>query len=110
MSQIIPIQIKRECCRLKREGTSSRDIYDEYYSEQVNEICSYGTFRSLLSRWMRKDFPDDTTLICGTYEGFTAHNATVQVSKTGEIVQAWIKQKADAFDPEEFLAAISGKV
>jgi hypothetical protein len=64
----------------------------------------------MLNRWMQKDFPDDTTLVCGTYEGFTAHNATVQVSKTGEIVQAWIKQKADEFDPEEFLAALRGGI
>jgi hypothetical protein len=59
---------------------------------------------------MKKTFPDDTTLQCGTYDGFTAHDATVQVSKTGEIVQAWIKQKADDFDPEEFLAALKAEV
>jgi hypothetical protein len=49
-------------------------------------------------------------LECGTYEGFIAHDATVQVSKTGEIVQAWIKQKASDFDPEEFIAAIRENV
>jgi hypothetical protein len=32
------------------------------------------------------------------------------VSKTGEIVQAWIKQKPDEFDPEDFLEAIRASV
>ena len=110
MRQIIPIRVKRECCRLKQEGVSNRDIYDNYYSLQVKEVCEFSAFRSMLNRWSKLDFPDDTTLMCGTYEGFTAHNATVQVSKSGEIVQAWIKQKANEFDPEEFLNAIHGKI
>ena len=110
MRQIIPIRVKRECCRLKREGMSNKEIYDTYYASQVRELCVYSAFRGMLNRWMQIDFPDDTTLECGTYEGFTAHNATVQVSKTGEIVQAWIKQKADAFDPEEFLEALRDNI
>jgi UDP-2,3-diacylglucosamine pyrophosphatase LpxH len=59
---------------------------------------------------MKKPMVDDTTLECGTYEGFIAHDATVQVSKSGEIVQAWIKQKASDFNPEEFLEAIRENV
>lgn len=102
----IPIKVKRECCRMKREGLSNRKIYDDYYSKQVSDLCTFNAFRGMLNRWMSVTFPDDTTLECGTYEGFTAHNATVQVSKTGEIVQAWIKQKATDFDPEEFLKAL----
>lgn len=101
----VPIKVKRECCRMKRDGISNKDIY-AYYCQNVGQTCTPDTFRSLLSRWMKRPLPDDTTLDCGTYEGFTAHNATVQVSKSGEIVQAWIKQKTDAFDPEDFLAAI----
>ena len=109
MSTSIPIRVKRECCRMKREGVDNKTI-QEYYSEQTGSACGYNTFRSLLSRWMRRDYPDDTTLEAGTYEGFTAHNATVQVSKTGEIVQAWIKQKANDFDPEDFLNALREEV
>ena len=110
MSAFIPIEIKRECCRMKREGISNLEIYDSYYMHQVDNPCARTAFRSLLNSWMKKTFPDDTTLMCGTYEGFTAHNATVQVSKTGEIVQAWIKQKADSFDYEAFLQAIKAEV
>lgn len=110
MSISIPIDVKRECCRMKREGLSNIEIYDRYYVHQVDDPCSRTAFRSLLNSWLKKKFPDDTTLMCGTYEGFTAHNATVQVSKTGEIIQAWIKQKADSFDYEAFLEALKGEV
>lgn len=105
-----PIELKRECCRLKREGMSSREIYDGYYASQVSNRCNYHTFRGLLSKWMKQNYPDDLTLTSGTYEGFVAHDATVQVSASGEIIQAWIKQKASDFDPEDFLAAIRESV
>lgn len=110
MATFIPIQVKRECCRMKREGATNKEIYNEYFSKQVDSSCGMNTFRSLLSRWMRTTYPDDLTLEAGTYEGFTAHNATVQVSASGEIVQAWIKQRADEFDPEEFLEALKDKI
>lgn len=48
-----------------------------------------------MQRWRKKVWPDRKTLDGGTYEGFTAHNATVQVNSEGEIVQAWIKQTLD---------------
>ena len=110
MRKLIPVEIKRECCRLKREGVHVREIYDKYYRNEVEEVCTYSAFRGALTRWLRKEYPDDTTLEYGTYEGFIAHDATVQVSKTGEIVQAWIKQKATDFDPEEFLMALGDKI
>ena len=105
MLEGIPIRVKRECCRMKREGASNAEVYD-FYSQSVGRPCKASAFRGMLNRWMKKDFPDDTTLACGTYEGFTAHNATVQVSKNGEIVQAWIKQRANDFDPSDFLEAL----
>lgn len=110
MNYKIPISVKRECRRMRLEGMTSRQIYDEYYVNQVKEPSSFMTFDRTLRNWVKQTFPDDTTLECGTYEGFTAHNATVQVSKTGEIVQAWIKQKVSDFDPEDFLKAISERV
>lgn len=48
-----------------------------------------------MRNWRKKIFPDQKTLDSGTYDGFTAHNATVQVNSEGEIVQAWIKQTLD---------------
>lgn len=98
MSTTIPLKVKRECCRLKKEGKTSKEIYNEYYLKVIDSPCTFESFGRLLRKWMTKSFPDDTTLECGTYEGFIAHNATVQVSNTGEIVQAWIKQKAEDLD------------
>ena len=105
MLEGVSIRVKRECCRLKREGAKNAEVY-AFYCTQVEQPCNPNAFRSMLNRWMKQTFPDETTLACGTYEGFTAHNATVQVSKTGEIVQAWIKQRANEFDPEDFLNAV----
>lgn len=109
MNPVIPIQVKKTCCRMKSEGKSNRDIY-KYFIEETGSSATTDSFRSMLSRWTRRRFAEDTTLECGTYEGFIAHDATVQVSKSGEIVQAWIKQKAESFNSEDFLEAIRGSV
>ena len=106
----IPIRVKKECCRMNESGFSARDIYKNYFVNETGSGCSFETFRRALKKWKQIKFPDDTTLECGTYEGFTAHGATVQVSKSGEIVQAWIKQKANGFDAEGFMKAILDKV
>ena len=106
----IPVRVKRECCRMYHERLAPKEIYENYYIKEIADPCNLAGFRRMLHRWLTRTFPDDTTLEAGTYEGFTAHNATVQVSKTGEIVQAWIKQKADEFSPEEFLEAVRGIV
>lgn len=110
MQLIIPIRVKKECCRMKQEGYGLRQIYNDYYIENVEDPCSYASFRRMLLRWENKTFPDDMTLECGTYEGFTAHNATVQVSSTGQIVQAWIKQKANDFNIEDLVKTLRENV
>lgn len=110
MSSQIPIKVKRTCCEMKKAGKASREIYDLYFVPTTCSPASYHSFRSMLSRWTKQKYADTATLEAGTYEGFTAHDATVQVSKTGEIIQAWIKQKADAFDPEDFLEAVRASV
>lgn len=110
MRKVIPIQVKKECCQLRAEGKSYREIYRDYFVPNVDSQMTYETFRHKVYAWMQKQLPDESTLERGTYEGFIAHDATVQVSKTGEIVQAWIKQKANGLDPEEFIAAIRESV
>lgn len=110
MSKLIPIQVKKTCCQMRAEGKTYREIYNDYYIKVTDSNATYDAFRRMLLRWSGKQFPDDTTLECGTYEGFIAHNATVQVSKTGEIVQAWIKQKSEDFDPTDFIEAIKENV
>jgi len=110
MGKVIPMQVKKTCCRMFIEGKTHRQIYDEYFTKVADSPAAFASFRTMLQRWNRQDFPDDLTLECGTYDGFVAHDATVQVSRSGEIIQAWIKQKADSFDYEGFLEAIRGTV
>ncbi len=110
MRTVIPVQVKKTCCEMAATGKTHREIYNEFFVKNSESSATFGTFCRMLRRWMKQPYPDDTTLVAGTYEGFTAHNATVQVSKTGEIVQAWIKQKADEFDPEDFIEAIRENV
>jgi UDP-2,3-diacylglucosamine pyrophosphatase LpxH len=92
------------------EGKTTGYIYNEYFIKSVDEPASLSAFRSMLNKWEKSKYADEFTLNRGTYEGFVAHDATVQVSKSGEIIQAWIKQKAEDFNPEEFLAAIRKSV
>lgn len=92
------------------DGKSYREVYDEYFSKQFNKPQTFKAFTSSMKRWKYMNFPDTTTLEYGTYEGFTAHDATVQVSSTGKIVQAWIKQKSNGLDSKEFIQAIRGNV
>lgn len=110
MTSKIPLKVKKECCRLKEEGKTAREIYNGYFNQNVEVPCSFEAFRRALNKWKNIIFPDDTTLECGTYEGFTAHNATVQVSKSGEIVQAWIRQNVNEFDLEELVKALKTNV
>jgi predicted phosphodiesterase len=110
MRNEIPIKIKRTCCEMRKNGISPREIYDTYFKNQFKNPQSYSAFRRTIYKWSEKSFPDDTTLECGTYDGFVAHDATVQVKADGSIVQAWIKQKASDLDPEEFIQAIKSTV
>lgn len=110
MDYRIPIEVKKICCQMKAEGKSNREIYETYFLPATNSSAGSDSFRSMLCKWSKKQWADDTTLKCGTYEGFVAHDATVQVSKTGEIIQAWIKQKAEDFNREDFIAAIRDSV
>lgn len=106
MGRPIPISIKKTCCEMYSNGVSRKEIYDTYFRKQVERPQSYRSFLISLKRWSDRLYPDDATLEAGTYSGFTTHAATVQVSKTGEIVQAWIKQKADETDLEDFIEGV----
>lgn len=106
MCNNIPLKVKKTCVDMFKQGMDKRVIYDTYFRPLYDNPQSYKSFCESLRRWTKRDFPDEITLAAGTYDGFTAHGATVQVSKDGEIVQAWIKQKANEFEPEDFLQAI----
>ena len=106
----IPLEVKRTCLEMKAAGNTLRTIYNEYFAEQFKNPQSFNAFKRSIYKWDGLLAADDFTLMAGTYEGFTAHDATVQVSKDGEIVQAWIKQRADDIDLEEIVKALSEKI
>lgn len=90
----ISVEVKKKCVELAKSGMPSGQIYREYFSGEHTGM-SLKTFKRKLFDWKRRKWPDTITLEGGTYEGFTAHGATVQVNAQGEIVQAWIKQAVD---------------
>lgn len=105
MCMRIPLEVKQKCVEMKRGGQTSREIYDSYFVK-VHDRMAYETFKVKLKQWSKLTFADEQTLSAGTYPGFTAHGATVQVNGHGDIVQAWIKEHADDNQLEELIAAI----
>lgn len=101
----ISTELKKKCVEMKRGGKNSREIYNEYFSHE-HPAMAYETFKVKLKRWQKQTFADETTLNSGTYEGFVAHGATVQVNANGEVVQAWIKQTAEENQFERLLNCI----
>ena len=71
---------------------------------------TFETFARYLRKWRHTEFADPLTLDRGTYEGFIAHDATVQVNGQGEITQAWIKQTADAVDWQQIIDGFKDKI
>lgn len=90
----ISTALKKKCVELKRGGMNSRQIYDKFFSQE-HEGMAYETFKVKLKYWQKQTFADEMTLNSGTYPGFIAHGATVQVNGQGQVVQAWIKEHAD---------------
>lgn len=94
MPMIISEDLKRKCVKLKQSGKTSKEIYDKVFCDE-HPGMAYETFRTKLKRWQKMTFADPQTLRNGTYEGFIAHGATVQVDGKGNISQVWVKQHAD---------------
>ena len=105
----IDIELKKQCVEAYEQGMPPKEIYNEIFHKQ-HPAGSYESFKRALRSWRRKAYPDRTTLERGTYEGFTAHNATVQVNQKGEIVQAWIKQELDDGQWDALLQSIHDNV
>ena len=104
----IPIGLKIKCLEAK-STMNSREIFNQVFSPVHPTMC-YETFRRRLQQWKNLKLADTETLAKGTYEGFTAHNATVQVDSEGNITQAWIKQAVDDNQYEQILDAIKDNI
>lgn len=110
MNEVIPLEIKKTCVAMWAAGKFPSEIYNEYFVKQVKNPQSLRSFNRSIRKWAKLIPADDTTLMAGTYEGFTAHDATVQVDKNGEIIQAWIKQRANDINLDEIIKVLSEKV
>ena len=93
--KFIPQKVKKECVRLHQEGMTAREIYTTYFTKH-HKNSNFNTFHRALRRWKDKKQADDKILDTGNLSyGFTPHATTVQIDRDGEIVQSWIKSKAE---------------
>ena len=105
MRNPIEIDLKKRCVAAFNSGMSSSEIYKTIFLPE-HKGMGYEAFRRDLNRWRKRDWPDELTLSSGTYSGFRAYNATVQVNSDGEIVQSWIRQSLDDGRWSELLDAV----
>lgn len=102
----ISVEVKKKCAEMRKAGVRSKEIFDTYFSKE-HPSMSWECFRHKIKKWEKELFPDETTLYAGTYPGFKAHGATVQVNASGEVVQAWIKQSEDERQWDRLLETIA---
>ena len=104
-----PESIKQQCLDLYSAGAKPKQIYEDVYSK--HHTGTLETFARLLRKWRNKEKTANKEILnAGTFEGFTAHNATVQVDKDGKITQAWVKQQAESVDWDEVIDNFIEKV
>ena len=101
----IPLDLKRRCVAAANSGMTVRQVFEDVFYPEHQQM-KFESFRRRLQYWKNAAQGDTETLCAGTYEGFTAHDATVQVNKDGQIVQAWIKQALDDGQWDELIRAI----
>lgn len=107
---MIPYELKKKCVSLYKQGKTKRQVYDEVF-HNVHPEMAFETFKTKMWDWQKKIvYADDFTLHSGTYEGFTAHDATVQVDSEGRIRQAWIKQSENEIDYEKIIDAFKDNI
>jgi len=103
---MIDVKHKRKCVELSAQGLTARQVFEQYYTKVYPGI-DFETFRSYLKGWKKKTFADDGLLESANLSfQFTPHDSTVQINSEGNIIQAWIKQKADTSQYQELIDCI----
>lgn len=54
----IPVEVKKKCVDLTKQGLTAREVYLQYYSKQFD--TNYDSFRTLLKRWKKQNFTPNT--------------------------------------------------
>ena len=93
---MIDYELKAKCVSLMGK-MAEKDIYEKVFLPEHSGM-GYKCFRAKLRYWKKKQVADEDTLAAGTYPEFTAHSATVQVDRYGQVTQAWIKQQKEGAD------------
>lgn len=88
----------KEKCVAAVENATMREVYENVFVPEYGTRMAYETFRHKLRDWKKKAYADGSYLACGTFPDFTAHDATVQIDRNGQITQVWVKQQADSED------------
>lgn len=101
----IDLKLKKKCVDAYNSGMNTTQIYKDIFSPEYPN-SSLVTFRRKLYDWRKYDSLSEVTLDKGTYDGFMAHGATVQVDAAGNLVQAWIKQSKEVFPYDELVDVI----
>jgi len=102
----ISYTLKRKCAELANEGVPYRKIYEEVFLP-AHQGMSFRTFKRKLIEWRKKKWVDDRILEAANLEySFVPYAATVQVNRSGEIIQSWVKQSTNTRDYERLIEII----
>ena len=104
---IISHKNKRKFVELSNHGVSYREIYNKHVEPGT---MSFRSFCRRMAEWKNKFTVDSEKLEAANLAyKFTPHASTVQVNGSGEVVQAWIKQRTDD-RINEVIAAIEANI
>ena len=109
MKNRIPYDLKRLCVKEYQTGKTMKEVYEKTF-KPVHPSMNFDSFRFKLRHWIRGEMADESMQYAGTFPGFVAHSATVQVMANGDIAQAWIKTATPEVDWDDLIARIRDAV
>lgn len=77
---------------------TTRQVFDRVFRPVYGDIWAYESFKRRMRNWKRDARADENYLSAGTFPGFQANGATVQVDSDGRITQLWVKQQCEMMD------------
>lgn len=76
------------------DGITAREIYNTYYSQRFG--TKFTSFQRMLRKWKTKARADSKTLEAGNLNyQFKPHATTIQLDRDNNVIQSWIKGKAE---------------
>lgn len=116
-------RIINRCIEMKRNGCTSKEIYNNFYKNETNGKVSYCSFKVYLSKWNKacestlvdeqlilKEFDDVKDGVVFDKDFALSHPSTIQYDAEGNFIQAWTRYAPNNFTPENFIEALKGNV